>query len=114
MTRNPETRQTPSGVSVTDFTLACNRWVNGEQRPTYARCTCWNRTAEWLASEKGAKTGDALYVEGILVNDDFELTKGDSSTRTSGRYKVDNCVVEVVARKQVIDTPETDDQSSEQ
>jgi len=110
LTRNPELRRTPSGTAVCDFTLASNRYVNGEQRPTYARCTCWNKTAEWLAGEKGARTGDALYVEGILVNDDFELTKGDPSTKTSGRYKIDNCTVEVVTRKQVV---EGDDESSE-
>lgn len=102
LTKNPELRQTPSGTAVSDFILATNRYVNGEQRPTYHRCTCWNKTAEWLCSDKGAKVGDALYVEGIMVNDDFELTKGDPTTKTSGRYKVDNCVVEVVARKQVV------------
>ena len=99
LTRNPEMRQTPSGSPVCDFSLATNRYINGEQKTTFHRCTCLNKTAEWLTGEKGGRVGDTLFVEGNMTNDDFELTRGDPSTRTSGRMKVDNCIIEILARR---------------
>ena len=107
LTRNPELRDTPSGVTVCDFSLATNRYINGKQKPTYHKCTVWNKTAEWLGGENGARVGDTLFVRGVLVHDDFETTKGDPTTRTSGRYKVDNCQIEIIARRKP--TPENEE-----
>jgi single-strand DNA-binding protein len=52
--RDPELRYTPSGVAVTDFSLATNRvWTdqqgNKQERPTWYRVTCWRRQAEVVA-----------------------------------------------------------------
>ena len=103
LTRNPELRKTPSGVAVCDISMACNRYSSeGKQFTTYARVTVWNKQAEFLGdAESGLKVGDFIYVEGPLVDDNFETTKGDSSTKTSGRLKVDNALVKILARKQV-------------
>lgn len=102
LTRNPELRQTPSGVAVCDLSIASNRYSSeGKQFTTYTRVTVWNKQAEFLGDvEKGLKVGDFIYAEGPLVDDNFETTKGDASTRTSGRLKVDNALVKILARKQ--------------
>lgn len=116
LTRNPELRKTPSGVAVCDLSMACNRYSSeGKQFTTYARVTVWNKQAEFLGDpENGLKVGDFVYVEGPLVDDNFETTKGDASTRTSGRLKVDNALVKILARKQVkTDEPISEDTATE-
>jgi single-strand DNA-binding protein len=52
--RDPELRYTPSGIAVTDFSLATSRrWTDqqGQQqeRTTWWRVTCWRRQAEIVA-----------------------------------------------------------------
>lgn len=103
LTKNPEARVTPSGVHVCDLSVASNRYDSkGNQYPSYVRVTVWNRQAEVLGDpEKGLKTGDTVFAQGVLVNDDFELTKGDPSTKTSGRMKIDNARVTILRRKNV-------------
>ena len=112
LTKNPEVRTTPSGIYVCDFTIAVNRYGNNNVQYTeYPRCTCWNKTAEFAGDpEKGLKTGDLVLVRGRLADDNFETTKGDPSTMTRGRLKVDQCSVDVLARSQ----PKTDEPIPEQ
>lgn len=52
--RDPELRYTPSGIAVTDFSVASSRrWTdqNGQavERTTWWRVTCWRRQAEIVA-----------------------------------------------------------------
>lgn len=102
LTRNPEVRQTPSGVAVCDLSLACNRYSQeGKQFTTFVRVTVWNKQAEYFGDpEKGLKVGDFIDVHGALVDDNFEITKGDPNSRTSGRLKIDNASIKVLARRQ--------------
>ena len=90
LTRKPELRTTPSGVSVLDVSLASNRQVpqkgtDGKftEFTTYAKVTLWNKMAERYAER--LQTGDMLIVQGQLVDDNFEK----DGVRTSGRLKVD-------------------------
>lgn len=110
LTRNPEKRETPSGVHVCDMCVASNRYdSSGKQHTSYVRVTVWNRQAEVLGDpEKGLKTGDHVAARGLLVNDDFELVKGDSSTMTSGRMKIDNARVTILRRKNPLPKQETE------
>jgi len=105
LTRNPELRETPSGTAVCDLPIACNRYgKDGQQFTTFVRVTTWNKHAEYLGDpEKGVHTGDRVYVEGELVNDDYEQTKGDPETTTRGRMKVDHARVRVMNRKSQVD-----------
>lgn len=101
LTQNPESRTTPSGIHVCDFTIAINRYSSGnKQYTTYPRCTAWNKTAEFLSSENGVKVGDLVLVRGRLADDNFEVTKGDPTTMTRGRLKVDQCSVDILSRAQ--------------
>ena len=69
LTRDPETRTTPSGQSVTSFSLAVNRsWrgADGQQQESvsYIDCTAWGKAGEIIAQYMGK--GRALLVSGRL------------------------------------------------
>ena len=54
LTRDPETKTTPSGQSVTNFSLAVNRtWkdASGAQQEavSYIDCVCWGKAGEIIA-----------------------------------------------------------------
>ena len=50
LTADPELKTTPSGVSVTSFSIAVNKPPrNGEQQdPFFINCTAWRQTAEFI------------------------------------------------------------------
>jgi len=58
----PETRETPSGQSVTSFSMATNKKRGQEDLTTWWRCQCWGRRGEVIAQYLGK--GDALLVTG--------------------------------------------------
>lgn len=69
LTRDPETRTTPGGQSVTNFSLAVNRsWrgADGQQQESvsYIDCTAWGKPGEIIAQYMGK--GRALLVSGRL------------------------------------------------
>lgn len=109
LTRNPEVRETPSGATVMDFAIACNRYVNGEQRTTYIKTTLWNKAAEWFGQR--LQTGDQVMVQGKLVDDNFQQQDG---TKTSGRLKIDNAHVTILRSTKGKDDSETSEQAPEQ
>ncbi len=69
LTRDPETRTTPSGQSVTQFSLAVNRtWkgADGQQQESvsYIDCTAWGKAGEIITQYMSK--GRALLVHGRL------------------------------------------------
>lgn len=68
LVRDPETRTTPNGQSVTSFTLAVNRqWSqDGEKRESvsYIDCVVWGKPGEIIAQY--VSKGRALLVSGRL------------------------------------------------
>lgn len=69
LTRDPETRTTPSGQSVTNFSLAVNRtWkgADGQQQEavSYIDCVAWGKPGEIIAQYLGK--GRAVLVSGRL------------------------------------------------
>ncbi len=94
LTRKPELRKTPSGVSVCDLSVASNRYIGKDDsgRPrqftTFTKVTLWERKAEYWAQQ--LNTGDLLFVRGRLVDDNFEKDLGNGQTmKTGGRLKVE-------------------------
>jgi single-strand DNA-binding protein len=82
--RDPEMRYTPSGVPVTNFSLATTRkWTNQNGEPqektTWFRVTCWKKTAE-LAAQYLQK-GRLVLVEGDI--DAQAYTDRDGNPRAS-------------------------------
>jgi single-strand DNA-binding protein len=69
LTRDPETRQTPNGQSVTNFSLAVNRtWkgADGQQNEdvSYIDCVAWGKPGEIIAQY--LQKGRAVLVSGRL------------------------------------------------
>lgn len=75
LTRDPESRITPSGAVVCEFPLALNRnWTSkqGDKRDEtcFIDVVCWAKTAENCG--KYLKKGRQTYVEGRLTQDRWE------------------------------------------
>lgn len=69
LTRDPETRTTPNGQSVTNFSMAVNRtWKdgNGQQQESvsYIDCVAWGKPGEIIAQY--VSKGSSLLVSGRL------------------------------------------------
>ncbi len=75
LTRDPETRQTPGGQSVTNFSLAVNRTWRGQDGNTqeavsYIDCVAWGKTGEIIAQYM--QKGRPLLVNGRLDQRSWE------------------------------------------
>jgi single-strand DNA-binding protein len=86
LTRDPETRTTPSGQLVCSFGLATNRiWTNPEtnqkqEKTEYHNIVLWRRLAE-IASQYLAK-GSLVLVEGRIQTRSWEDASGNKRYRT--------------------------------
>lgn len=77
LTKDPEYRVTPSGVSVATFTLAINRTFtnsNGEKQADFINCVVFKKQAENVNTylKKGSLTG----VEGRLQSHSYDNQQG--------------------------------------
>ena len=75
LTRKPETRTTPSGQSVTSFSLAVNRSWRGQDGSTqeavsYIDCVAWGKAGEIIAQY--LDKGSAVLVSGRLDQRSWE------------------------------------------
>ena len=66
LTADIELKQTPSGVSVCQFSIAVNRkkTKDGEQTADFINCVAWRNTAEFLA--RFFRKGSSVCVVGAL------------------------------------------------
>jgi single-strand DNA-binding protein len=79
LTRDPESRYTPSGAAVLNFGIAVNRRFrdqSGEWRDDtcFVNCVAWQKLAERLAET--LKKGSAVLVEGRLQSRSWETQDG--------------------------------------
>ena len=86
LTADPELKQTTSGVSVTQFSIACNRVPSkeGEQKADFINIVAWRNTAEFVA--RYFKKGRMICVVGKVQTRSYDASDG------SKRY-----VTEIVA-----------------
>lgn len=132
LTRDPETRTTGSGQSVTSFSLAVNRsWrgSDGQQQESvsYIDCTAWGKAGEIIAQYMGK--GRALLVSGRLdqrswedketggkrskvevVVEDFNFVDGGGGGGNSGSDQQSGSKPRPAAKKQSPASDDTDDQ----
>lgn len=84
--RDPEARSTPSGQSVTNFTLATNRVYNDregnrQEQTEWHTIVCWGRQAE-IAGQYLTK-GRQVYIEGRLQTRSWDdRQSGEKKYRT--------------------------------
>ena len=76
--RDPEFRQTQSGIAVCRFTVACDRQFadkqTGKREADFIEVQAWRNTAEFAA--KWFTKGSAITVDGSLRNNNYEDKNG--------------------------------------
>lgn len=85
LTRDPETRTTPQGVTVANFGLATNRvWKdpqgNQQDRTEFHNIVAWRRLGEICAQY--LTKGKQIYIEGHLQTRSWESEPGKKHYRT--------------------------------
>jgi len=70
LTRDPETRATSGGTSVTGFTIAVNRTYKDQETTSFIDCTAWGKAGELIAQY--CKKGSGLLVSGRLDQRSWE------------------------------------------
>lgn len=77
LARDPQTRKTPNGKSVTSFTVACDRKtkVDGQPSADFINCVSWNKIADVVAqyTHKGSLVG----VEGRIQTRSYDDQSGN-------------------------------------
>lgn len=89
LTTNPELKTTPSGVSVTSFSLAVDRAYTpkgAEKQTDFINCVAWRGTAEFVT--RYFSKGKRMAVKGELQQRTY--TAKDGSNRTVYEVVVDN------------------------
>ena len=72
-----ELKQTPSGTSVVEFSIAVKRTfknANGQQESDFFSCVAYNKTAETIS--KYVKKGDLIGIEGKLQTRNYTNREG--------------------------------------
>ncbi len=67
LTKTPELRTTPNGISVMSFSLAFDnktKGPNGEKTSSFINCTAWRQHAEYIS--KYCQKGSQIGIEGSL------------------------------------------------
>lgn len=92
LTRDPELRRTQSGLSVTSFSVACDRDFknqSGEKETDFIDCVAWRNTAEFVC--KYFSKGRMAVVEGRLQLRDWQDNNGNK--RRSAEIVADQCLL---------------------
>ena len=89
LTRDPELRQTGSGVSVANFSVAVDRdFSKGEEKETdFIDCVAWRHTGEFVS--KYFTRGSLIVVSGRLQVRSY--TDKDGNNRRAAEIVADNC-----------------------
>ena len=77
LARDPETRNTPSGVSCTTFTVACNRrFVNqqGVREADFINCVAWRSTADFIG--RYMTKGTKVAIDGTIQTRSYDAQDG--------------------------------------
>ncbi|RGR75500.1 single-stranded DNA-binding protein [Holdemania filiformis] len=85
LTRDPDIRKTQSGLSVANFTLACDRRFSGDKgkdkETDFINCVAWRQSADFICSY--AKKGAIVGVEGRLQIDSYDDKNGNKAYKTT-------------------------------
>ena len=81
-----EIRQTPNGKSVCSFSIAVDRYSNGEKKADFINCVAWNNNAENIA--KFFKKGNTIGLTGNIQTRTYQ-DKDTGKNRTAFEILVD-------------------------
>ena len=79
LTRDPESRTTPSGHTVCNFDIAVNERRGGQENTMYFRISAWDRTGE--SCQRYLSKGRKVFVAGPLSARTYQAN--DGTTRVS-------------------------------
>lgn len=82
LARDPELRTTPSGVSVCNFTVACDRRYtqNGERQADFINCIAWRQGGEFVA--RYFTKGNRIALEGSIQTRSWDDQNGNKRYAT--------------------------------
>ena len=86
LTRDPETRTTPSGHSVCNFDIAVNDRRGGQENTLYFRVAAWDKTGE--SCQRYLTKGRKVFVAGPLSYRTYQAN--DGTTRVSLEVTADD------------------------
>ena len=75
LTADPELKHTPSGVAVTSFTLAVDRYAKEERKTDWVDVVAWRQTAEFIC--KYFTKGQMIAVTGSVQTRSYEDKQGN-------------------------------------
>ena len=81
LTKAPELRTTPNGISVMSFTLAFDnksKGPNGEKTSSFINCTAWRQNAEFIS--KYCQKGTQVGIEGSLQERKYVRKDGSNAS----------------------------------
>ena len=78
LTADPEVRQTPNGISVCSFSIAVDRFANGERKADFINCVAWRNSAEFIA--RYFQKGSMIAVTGSIQTRNYEDKNGNKRT----------------------------------
>ena len=70
LTADPEIKQTPSGVSCANFTVAWSEKYKEVETKCFQRCKAWRSTADFIG--KYFKKGQEITVDGKVITESWE------------------------------------------
>ena len=74
LTEKPERKSTASGTSVVNFTLAVDKFTNGEKSANFIKCVAYKNKADFIRDY--CNKGDKLGVEGSVETRSYEDSSG--------------------------------------
>lgn len=78
LTADPELKTTPSGLSVTSFTVAVDRRFGKEKQTDFINCVAWRSTAEFIT--KYFSKGNSICVCGSIQTRNYTDKNGNKRT----------------------------------
>ena len=82
--RDPETRHLPSGIAVTNFSLATSRRTKDQQSGEWKEETDWHEIVLWRSENvlQYLQKGKQIFIEGRLQTRSWEDQSGNRRYRT--------------------------------
>lgn len=81
VTRDIEKKQTQSGISFVNFTLAWSEKYKETETKCFLRCKAWRQTAEFIDKYFHNK-GSEMLVEGHLETEEWQDADGNNRSQT--------------------------------
>lgn len=78
LTKSPELKTTPNGVSVTSFSIAVDRGYGDNKQTDFINLVAWRQTAEFIC--KYFTQGSKILVEGSIQTRKYQDSNGNNRT----------------------------------